>query len=84
MIKGKLYCPYDNSWCINVETGTEAALKTIGFPFGNISSCKYEIVSEPYEVLISEYNTTRQFINVKSSNTGIVYRTLFCEGNVLN
>lgn len=84
MITGKFYRPYDNSWCANVATGTRAMLVPNSLRNDEESDCRFEIVSEPYDVQIEEFNSIHTFINVKSSNTGNVYRTIFCEGNVIN
>lgn len=85
MIKGKLYLPYDNSYCENVETKTSSCITPCGMDLlDKPSDCLFEVVSEPYEEIINilGYMRPKVFINVKSLNTGIVYRTLFSEGNV--
>lgn len=85
MIKGKLYLPYDNSYCENVETGADCSIVPIGIEGQNEPlDCRFEIVSEPYEAVINSwgFSHVHTFVNVKSNNTGRVYRTLFNEGNV--
>lgn len=79
----------DNSYCINVITHEQALLvqnhdKQYS-PSKNEDGAIFEIVSEPYyEVVntISDEYKIHEFINVKSSLTGNVYRVIYRESQV--
>ena len=79
------YKIFDNSYCINVETGERACLvqnhDEYYSPDKNEDGAIFEIVSEPYveQVKIYYKYEDRIFINVKSSLTGNVYRVLYEE-----
>lgn len=88
---GNLYIPYDNSFCINCRNGKNAMLVSkdpsdlyyIG-PDKEEDGANFEIVTEPYEEKIYfEGLRSYTFINVKSSKTGNIYRTLFTEHRVI-
>ena len=93
-IIGKLYEPFDNSFCINCRNGKKALLVRknvedlyyIG-PNSDEVNANFKIVSEPYEEDIYEtfdwIPRTYTFINIKSLKTENIYRTLFLERNVL-
>lgn len=78
------YKVFDNSYCINIETGNFAALvqdhDEYYSPDKNEDGAIFEIVSEPYveqvNIFINDYED-RTFINVKSSLTGNIYRVLY-------
>lgn len=79
----------DNSYCINVIT-REQALLVQGHdnrysPSKNEDGAIFEIVSEPYyEAVktIGDKYKTYEFINVKSSLTGNVYRVIYRKSQV--
>lgn len=80
---GKLYDPYDNSYCINVRTG-ESALLTKGVCDEDERCASFTIVCEPYKEKIYFCGPhIETFVNVKSSKTGNIYRTLFFNWRVL-
>lgn len=91
---GNLYIPYDNSYCINCRNGKRAMLVPknpldldyIG-PDKEEENANFEIVCEPYEEDIYDYishkNITHIFVNVISSKTGNLYRTLFNKCRVI-
>ena len=93
MYTGNFYIPYDNSYCINCRNGKRAMLVSKGpsdveyiGPDKEEENASFEIVCEPYEeavldVLREEYIHT--FINVVSSKTGNIYRTLFSKHRVI-
>ena len=75
------YNPIDNSWCINLATREGAYLASRYCDKKEINA-EFEIVSEPYdEVIIDRFIHitifVRKFVNVKSSKTGNIYRTLY-------
>ena len=88
MYTGNLYIPYDNSYCINCRNGKRAMLAPknsfdldyIG-PDKEEENASFEIVCEPYEETVLEpaikQEFTHLFVNVISSKTGNLYRTLF-------
>ena len=78
------YRVYDNSFCINLETGNCAALVQTHdewySPDEKEDGALFKIVSEPYVVNIYEggrYYGKKEFINVKSTFTGNTYRVLY-------
>lgn len=91
---GSFYIPYDNSWCINCRSGKRAMLVPrssnnldyVG-PDKEEENANFEIVCEPYEETIYEpiinEEFTHIFINVVSSRTKNLYRTLFNEHRVI-
>lgn len=91
---GNLYIPYDNSYCINCRNGKRAMLVPkdpldldyIG-PDKEEENASFEIVCEPYEETILEQTFkqefTHTFVNVISSKTGNLYRTLFSKYRVV-
>lgn len=90
-IVGNLYNPYDNSHCININTNEVSYL----VPWGGSNEynpnkieigATFVIVSEPYEetvVNVCKDYVTKTFVNVKSSVTDEVYRTLYWEDRVI-
>ena len=88
---GKYYSPFDNSFCINLKTGESAMIvqKSLNDfeyygPNPEEENAHFEIVSNPYkEVIFFIDKRTKEFINVKSSKTGNIYRTLYTERRVL-
>ena len=80
------YEVFDNSYCINVENGKYASLVQDHdewySPDKNEDGAIFEIVSDPYydavHIIGDEFKTCN-FINVKSSLTGNVYRVLYRE-----
>jgi len=89
---GKFYLPTDNSGCINIFTREPACIVQNDF-FGDFwddsyngpdkleDGARFEIVSEAYK---DDYHSFRDwlFVNVKSSNTGNIYRALYSTKNV--
>lgn len=90
-IIGNFYNPCDNSYCINLNTMKPSYIcPWIGDnkfnPNKNEIGAKFTIVSEPYfeKVLtLAQRYAKYAFINVKSSITYEVYRTLYYESNVI-
>lgn len=90
-IIGKLYCPSDNSYCINVETKKKALIvqkRSYDYDYGydedynpypiKEDGATFKIVSEPYEDEVDFPEKKKYtFINVQSSNTNSIYRVLF-------
>lgn len=91
-IIGKNYLPYDNSFCINCRNGRRAMLvqrsptdnEYIG-PDPEEENATFEIVTNPYkeEIIFIGRFYIEEFINVKSSKTGNIYRTLYINKRVL-
>jgi hypothetical protein len=91
---GSFYIPYDNSYCINCRSGKSARLVPrspndldyIG-PNKEEENANFKIVCEPYEETVYEpvFNEkfTYIFINVVSSKTKNLYRTLFNKRGVI-
>lgn len=91
---GNLYIPYDNSYCINCCNGKRTLLVPrdsndlyyIG-PDKEEENASFEIVCEPYKEAIYDYishkDITHIFVNVVSSKTGNLYRTLFNKCRVI-
>ena len=80
------YRVYDNSFCINVNTGASALLVQhhddwLYKPDVKENGAIFTICSDPYEEYIDLYGF-RKFINVKSSRTGYIYRVLFNESAI--
>lgn len=80
---GKKYIPIDNSYCINTETGKEAHIVP-GYCDEEELHSIFEIISEPYkeEVYFVGYRI-HTFIDIKSGNTGKIYRTLYLKQGVV-
>ena len=96
-IIGKIYVPFDNSWCVEIKSGKSALIKANEPEFINLYGClmknhaysegyntiepnaKFVIVSEPYQydVDVNVGSTRMNFINVRSTITSKVYRTLY-------
>ena len=96
-IIGKIYVPFDNSWCIELKSGKSALIKenepeytnTHGYLHKNHAysegyhtsepNAEFVIVSEPYQhdVNVNVGSTRMNFINVRSTITSKVYRTLY-------
>lgn len=86
-IIGNLYHPFDNSYCINCETGKWGNLvqSHVG-PYcpDEEDGASFEIVSEPYEEVVNCFGSHKHtFIKVKSSKTGNIYRTLYNKKRVV-
>jgi len=91
-IIGKLYHPYDNSYCINVETKKKALIVQRSpydyyeydpYPIEE-DGATFTIVSEPYiDKVDFPENKDYTFINVQSSNTNSIYRVLFNKNFIL-
>jgi len=83
------YEVFDNSYCINIKTGKYASLVQDHdewySPNKNEDGAIFEIVSDPYydsvNIIGDEFKTCN-FINVKSSLTGNVYRVLYRESKI--
>lgn len=79
------YRVYDNSFCINVNTGASALLvqeyNDYYRPDPYEDGATFTICSNPYEERIGSYGLYK-FINVKSSKTGYIYRVLFNESAI--
>ncbi len=81
------YRVYDNSFCINVDTGVSALLVQeydMFYPYRpdkNEDGAVFTICSNPYDKYIDIYGL-KKFINVKSSKTGNIYRVLFKESAI--
>lgn len=78
----------DNSYCININTRNYASLvqahDEMYSPDEDEDGAVFEVVSEPYEEDIYEFNYhygMKTFINVKSSLTGNIYRVLYFKNN---
>lgn len=74
---GRLYCPMDNSYIERVDNGCEGALYGVW--------C--EITSEPYTITLDDIVLGQHeeiMINVRSKESGIEYRVLWCESWLLN
>ena len=88
MIIGNYYRPIDNSFCINCRTGKKAFIvqghNEYYSPDEEEDGAIFKIVTEPYEEEIYfEGLRSFTFINVKSSKTKNIYRTLFIKQGVL-
>ena len=87
-IIGNYYRPIDNSFCINCRTGKKVHIVQVHddyyFPDIEEDGANFKIVTEPYEEEIYfEGLRPYTFINVKSSKTGNIYRTLFIKQGLL-
>ena len=77
------YYPIDNSFCINCRNGKDALIVP-GCQDKEEENANFIIVSEPYEEEIYFYGKhSYTFINVQSSKTGNIYRTLFINRGLL-
>ena len=81
-IIGKNYFPIDNSFCINCSNGKNALIvqrhDEYYHPDKEEDGADFKIVTEPYKEEIYFCGPrTYMFINVQSSKTGNIYRTLF-------
>lgn len=84
------YNVYDNSWCINLATNRKAFLlqthENSYEPDKKEDGALFEIVSNPYKLEIADsikYGI-KEFINVKSTKTGYIYRVLYNRHAVYN
>jgi hypothetical protein len=79
------YRVYDNSFCIDVNTGISAHLvqhhDIFYRPNPSEDGAIFTICSNPYDEYIDIYGL-KKFINVKSSRTGHIYRVLFNESAI--
>jgi hypothetical protein len=75
---GEAFRPYDNSYCIDLETGKRAYI-TPTYCIGEEQDTIFIIIEEPYYDLVKtvygDY-VSRRFVTVRSKNTGKLYRTL--------
>ena len=85
---GLRYYPEDNSYCVRKSDGQPALLVQSDpedkwyHPTNNEEGAVFTTVSEPYKETVRCVFTshTHEFIDVKSSNTGRIYRVLFSFG----
>ena len=85
------YRVYDNSFCRNIKTSNPASLVQQHdewySPDKNEDGARFEIVSDPYvEYIVEgghEYGN-KDFINVKSTLTGNIYRVLYNKHAILS
>lgn len=79
------YRVYDNSFCININTGIGALLvqeyDRFYRPDSYEDGATFTICSNPYDEYI-DICGWRKFINIKSSKTGYIYRVLFNESAI--
>ena len=79
------YRVYDNSYCININTGICANLvqehDAYYRPDPSEDGAIFTICSNPYDKYIKIYGL-KKFINVKSSRTGNIYRVLYNESAI--
>ena len=75
---GDFFKPFDNSYCIDLETGNDAYI-TPGYCWYYEVGASFKIVEEPYWSLVSMLGifTPYLFVNVISTKTGRYYRVLF-------
>lgn len=76
---GDFFKPFDNSYCIDLETGNDAYL-TPGYCWDYEVDASFKIVEEPYWSLVKNVFgkfTPYLFVNVISTKTGRYYRVLF-------
>ena len=75
---GDFFKPFDNSYCIDLETGNDAYLAH-GYCCDYEVGASFKIVEEPYWSLVSVLGifTPYLFVNVISTKTGRYYRVLF-------
>lgn len=76
---GDFFKPFDNSYCIDLETGNDAYL-TPGYCLDYEVGASFKIVEEPYWSLVKNVFgkfTPYLFVNVISTKTGRYYRVLF-------
>lgn len=76
---GDFFVPFDNSHCIDLETGLQAYL-TSGYCCPCEVGALFKIVDEPYWSLVKDVFGTfcpYLFVNVISTKTGRYYRVLF-------
>ena len=85
---GDLYKPFDNSFCINLETKEDSLIlqQDIDFPCDcyvgpnpEEDGASFVAISDPYKFQVKFLGdfVTKDFINVKSTLTGNTYRTLY-------
>jgi hypothetical protein len=76
---GDLFKPFDNSHCIDLETGEQAYLTPTFCCPCEVGAC-FKIVDEPYWSLtknVFDIFVPYLFVNVISTKTGRYYRVLF-------
>ena len=76
---GDFFKPFDNSYCIDLETGNDAYI-TPGYCWYYEVGASFKIVEEPYWSLVKNVFgkfTPYLFVNVISTKTGRYYRVLF-------
>lgn len=76
---GDLFKPFDNSYCIDLETGNQAYL-TPTYCCPCEVGASFKIVDEPYWSLaknVFDIFSPYLFVNVISTKTGRYYRVLF-------
>lgn len=75
---GEVFTPYDNSYCIDLETGRRAYI-TPTHCIGEERDTIFIIIEEPYYDLVKTvcgYYASHRFVTVMSKNTGKLYRVL--------
>lgn len=82
-IIGMKYVPYDNSWCINIKTHTQAYITPDYCYTEGESDATFTIVSIPYEEEIPNYAIRRTFVNVESNKTKNIYKVLYRESAII-
>lgn len=79
------FIPWDNSWCINIETGKDFNITHSRYisKFYDCYTCDecekdatFTIVSDSYTVKPENSLNEHEFINIRSSKTGNIYRCL--------
>lgn len=81
------YKVYDNSFCVNAETGKHALLVqdhddcSFYRPDAQEDGAIFTVCSDPYEEYIDKWGLYK-FINVKSSKTVNIYRVLYKESAI--
>lgn len=76
---GDLFKPFDNSYCIDLETGEQSYI-TPAYCCPCEVGALFKIVDEPYWALaknVFDIFTPYLFVNVISTKTGRYYRVLF-------
>lgn len=75
---GEVFKPYDNSYCIDLETGKHSYI-TPTYCIDEEEGTVFIIVEEPYYDLVKNIHgvyTSHRFVTVRSNNTGKLYRAL--------
>lgn len=83
---GDIFVPYDNSHCIDLETGKRAYI-TPSYCINEEEGTVFTIVEEPYYDLVKTINDkyiSYRFVTVSSKNTGKLYRVLCKEADYMD